>query len=282
MDHPFSRSSPLTGKPLSVVLKDLGYKLGHFSLDGLQMPDGMQLVFANIVFVIIEEMGWVEEPNGTPYFSFSGGVAIGFGGGNAVKPSGNSRTTKATASASACAGCVSGSTTMAPALFKIDGIFLKLKYAAGRHRGLRLHQRLRGQRLGDQGVGLRRQDGAALAGDGFLARRRCSSRAAPERCPIPRKQFDYFLAALELGFLPAGPVGLYDIRALVADNMAPNLDSTFPDGEGMALLKWHQNHDDALSMPANRTLADWIAEKDCDAAGIGCGFSLNGAAQRCT
>ena len=46
-----------------------------------------------------------------------------------------------------------------------------------------------------------------------------------------------------LGFLPAGPFGLYDIRALVADNMAPNLDSTFPDGEGMALLKWHQNHD---------------------------------------
>jgi len=31
--------------------------------------------------------------------------------------------------------------------------------------------------------------------------------------------------------LPAGgPIGLYDIRALVADNMAPNLDSTFPTG----------------------------------------------------
>ena len=77
----------------------------------------------------------------------------------------------------------------------------------------------------------------------------------------PTQDFGYFLAALELGFLPAGPIGLYDIRALVADNMAPNLDSTFPDGEGMALLKWHQNHDNALDMPANRTLADWLARE---------------------
>jgi hypothetical protein len=58
--------------------------------------------------------------------------------------------------------------------------------------------------------------------------------------------------------------------------MAPNLDSTYPDGEGMALLAWHKNHDNALKMPASRTLADWLAEKSSDAVGVGCGFSLNG------
>ena len=71
----------LTGKPLQIVIRDIGWKLGGLTLEGLQMPNGMQLIFCNIVHIIIEELGWVEEPNGTPYFSFSGGIAIGSGGG---------------------------------------------------------------------------------------------------------------------------------------------------------------------------------------------------------
>jgi len=78
----------------------------------------------------------------------------------------------------------------------------------------------------------------------------------------PMDEFDYFLASLLLGFLPAGPFALYDIRVLLAFIMAPNLDSQFPEGEGMALLKWHKEHDGALSMPRSRTLSDWVAESD--------------------
>jgi hypothetical protein len=272
------RLRSLTGKQLSVVLKDLGWKLGHFSLDGLQFPDGMQLIFGKTgnFRIIIEEMGWVEEPNGTPYFSFSGGVAFGFGGGNAVKPNGS-------------AGDDQGSgfglrvrrlrfrlnDDATQPFLKLDGLFLKLKYGT----------------IDVEGFGYisdYSDSGWAIEEWGFGVKVALSAVAmtfsvAAEFIKGDRKnltdstqRFDYFLAAASLGFVPAGPIGLYDIRALVADNMAPNLDATFPDGEGMALLKWHQTHDQALNLPANRTLADWIAKDSAFALGIGCGFSLNG------
>ena len=267
----------LTGKDLSVVIHDLGYKLGHFSLDGLQMPDGMQLIFANTVSIILEEMGWVEEPNGTPYFSFSGGIAIGAGGGNANKPTGVDKDDK---------GSGFGIRVRrlrfrlndddSQPVFKLDGVFLHLKYGAVVELdgfGYISDFSDGGWAIKEWGFGVKLELNAtamkfSLSAE-FIKGNRTNLANTSER-------FDYFLAALELGFLPAGPVGLYDLRALVANNMAPNLDSTFPDGEGMALLRWHQLHDNALSMPANRTLADWLAERDAMAVGAGAGFSING------
>jgi hypothetical protein len=274
----FFKITSLTGKPLSVVIRDLGYKLGHFSLDGLQMPDGMQLVFADTVKIIIEELGWVEEPNGTPYFSFSGGVAIGgSGGGKTVKPSGDASDS----------GGGNGFGIRVRRLrfrlnddgsqpfFKLDGIFLKLAYGPVDVEGFGYISDFTadGWAIKEWGFGVKvalklMAMEFSLAAEFIKGKRTNLSDASQD--------FSYFLAALELGFLPAGPIGLYDIRALVADNMAPNLDATFPDGEGMVLLKWHQNHDNALSMPANRTLADWLAEKRSFDFGVGCGFSLNG------
>ena len=274
----FFKITSLTGKPLSVVLHEIGWKLGHLSLNALQMPDGMQLVFANLVHVIIEEMGWVEEPNGTPYFSFSGGVAIGTAGGRAAAPDG---------SASEIRGSGFGIQVRrlrfrlnkddSQPLFKIDGIFLKLTYAPVvdvEGFGYITDATDNGWAIREWGFGVKVELNAMAMEFSLKAMFLKGSR---QNLADPSQNFSYFLAALELGYLPAGPVGLYDIRALIADNMAPNLDSTFPDGEGMALLKWHQTHDHALTMPANRTLADWVAEKDAFAIGVGCGFSLNGA-----
>jgi hypothetical protein len=270
------RITSLTGKPLSVVLRGIGYKLGNLSIEALQFPDGMQLIFANVVHVIIEELGWVEEPNGTPYFSFSGGVLIGAGGGQSVQPSG-------TASDNSGNGFgirvrrlrfrLNDDATQPP--LKIDGVFLKLKYGPVDIEGFGYISDFT-----DSGWAVKEWGfGAKVALDALAMKFSLSAMFVKGNRRLiadASQSFGYFLAALELGFLPAGPIGLYDIRVLVADNMAPNLDSTFPDGEGMALLKWHQNHDNALSMPANRTLADWIAEKDALAFGVGCGFSLNG------
>ncbi|MEA2666567.1 MAG: hypothetical protein QOI11_3511, partial [Candidatus Eremiobacteraeota bacterium] len=266
----------LTGKPLSIVLKDLGYKLGHVSLDALQMPDGMQLVFANTVFIILEELGWVEEPNGTPYFSFSGGVAIGAGGGNATAPAGN-----ATDSSGNGFGIRVRRLRFrlnddgSQPLFKIDGVFLKLKYGTVDIEGFGYISDYvdTGWAVKEWGFGVKVKFDAIAMTFSIAAE---FIKGHRKQLDAPHDEYDYFLAALSLGFLPAGPIGLYDIRALVANNMAPNLDSTFPEGEGMALLKWHQNHDQALSLPANRTLADWLPEKDSFAFGVGCGFSLNG------
>lgn len=266
----------LTGKPLSVVLQDIGWKLGNLSLSGLSMPDGMQLVFAKVVHIIIEELGWVEEPNGTPYFSFSGGIAIGAAGGNSTTPQGND---------SDSSGNGFGirvrrlrfrlNNDGSQPFLKLDGIFLKLKYSVVDIEGFGYISDYTdsGWAIKEWGFGAKVALNAVAMTFSLSAMFLKGNR---HNLADATQDFSYFLAALELGFLPAGPVGLYDIRALVANNMAPNLDSTFPDGEGMALLKWHQNHDNALKMPANRTLADWIAEKDAFAVGVGCGFSLNG------
>lgn len=272
------RLRSLTGKQLSVVLKDLGWKLGHFSLDGLQFPDGMQLIFGKTgnFRIIIEEMGWVEEPNGTPYFSFSGGVAIGFGGGNAVKPNGSAGDAQASGFGLRVRRLRFRLNDDATQPFlKLDGLFLKLKYGTIDVEGFGYISDYSdsGWAIEEWGFGVKVVLSAVAMKFSVSAEFIKGDR---KNLADSTQRFDYFLAAASLGFLPAGPIGLYDIRALVADNMAPNLDATFPDGEGMALLKWHQSHDQALNLPANRTLADWLAEDSAFALGIGCGFSLNG------
>lgn len=266
----------LTGKPLQVVIHDLGWKLGNLSLDGLQMPNGMQLIFAKVLHVIIEELGYVEESNGTPYFSFSGGVALGSSGGQPTKPSGN-------ASDSSNGGFgirvrrlrfrLNEDGTQPP--MKLDGIFLNLSYGPASVAGFGYISDYvdTGWHVSEWGFGVSVQLNLQLATFSLSAEFVKGDR---ENVTDPTQHFAYFLAALSLGYLPAGPFALYDIRALVADNMAPNLDATFPDGEGMALLAWHQNHDKALDFPANRTLADWIPEDGAFSIGVGCGFSING------
>jgi hypothetical protein len=267
----------LTGKPLQIVIRDIGWKLGGLTLEGLQMPNGMQLIFCNIVHIIIEELGWVEEPNGTPYFSFSGGIAIGSGGGQRPVPTGNSSDSSGSGFGIRVRRLrfrLNGDGSQPPV--KIDGVFLNLSYGPVAVAGFGYISDYTdsGWAVDEWGFGVSVSIGLPIVKFQISAEFVKGSR---RNLSVPGQQFGYFLAALSLSYLPAGPFALYDIRALVADNMAPNLDSTFPDGEGMALLKWHQNHDQALNFPANRTLADWNPEDDAFSVGVGSGFSINGA-----
>ena len=266
----------LTGKPMSIVMRDIGYKLGNPSLSGLSMPDGMQLIFARLVHVIIEDMGWVEETNGTPYFSFSGGVMIGGGGGQSQQPQGNAPDNSGNGFGIRVRRLRFRLNDDASQPFlKLDGIFLKLAYGPVDVEGFGYISDYTdsGWAIKEFGFGAKVALKAVAMNFSLAAMFIKGSR---QNLSDATQDFSYFLASLELGFLPAGPIGLYDIRALVADNMSPNLDSTFPDGEGMALLKWHQTHDNALGMPSNRNLSYWLAQKDAFAFGVGCGFSLNG------
>ncbi len=55
----------LTGKPLDLILRDVGWSFGAFSLGkSIAAPEGVQLIFAGSVKLIVEELGWVEEPAG--------------------------------------------------------------------------------------------------------------------------------------------------------------------------------------------------------------------------
>src|ERR1700730_11341502 len=90
----------------------------------------------------------------------------------------------------------------------------------------------------------------------------------------PSTAFDYFLAGLTVGYLPAGSIGLYAVRVLLANNMTPATEASSADGQGMVLYNWHKDHDTAIDMPRDRNLGDWKAVDNTLAFGAGCGFSF--------
>ena len=266
----------LTGRPLDVVLRDVGWSFGEMTLGRkLAAPEGMQLVFGHVVRLIVEEMGWVEEPAGGTYFSFSGGVAIGFGGGDTSAP-----TSERDERDGNTVGIrfrrlrflTTGSSSAAP--FKLDGIFLNLRYRGVKVAGFGY--------VGDETVaGFRYQEfGFGVQVELPLPDVRLSLAAeflkgARQAVADPDDRFGYFLASLQIGWVPAGPVALYDMRALVAYNMQPALDPPGEGGESMALYQWHKDHATAIELPRSRSLADWEPLERSLAVGFGFGFSLN-------
>ena len=198
----------LTGKQLQIVVRDVGWKLGNVSLEGLQMPNGMQIIFAKIVHVIIEELGWVEEPNGTPYFSFSGGVAIGAGGGQRTTPSGNS----SDSSSSGFGIRVRRlrfrlNSDASQPLVKLDGIFLNLSYGPVTVAGFGYISDYTdsGWAVDEWGFGV----SVSLAlGFGTFQLAAEFVKGSRKNIATPSQQFGYFLAALSVGYIPAGPFGL--------------------------------------------------------------------------
>ena len=277
----------LTGKPLSLILRDIGYSFGHISIEGLSFPEGVQLIVCQVFRLIIEEMGWVEEPSGTPYFSFSGGFGVGFGSGDAIQPSGAptygapedanaNRKKNADGFAIEVRRLRFNTRDDSPEpFFKVDGISLFLKYGnvliAGF--GFVSDTESDGWKIREMGFGVQIQlDVLAttwmLAAQFFKGHR--------EQISDPSVAFDYFLAGLTVGYLPAGSVGFYAVRVLLANNMTPATDPSSPDGHGMLLYNWHKDHDTAIDMPRDRNLGDWKAEDNSLACGIGFGFSFNG------
>jgi hypothetical protein len=265
----------LSGKPLDLVLRDVGWSFGHTTMGkSIAAPEGVQLIFARVVRLIVEEMGWVEEPGGGTYFSFSGGVSIGFGGGDAKPPT----------SKRAGDGNSGGirfrrlrfltSDTPAAAPFKLDGIFLDLRYGPVKIAGFGYvsDETDSGFRYQEFGFGVKAEFPLPAVTASVAVEFLKGSRHATAN---PADGFEYFLASAQIGYIPAGPVGLYAIRLLVAYNMQPALDPPGENGESMVLYQWHKDHDGAIDMPRTRNLADWKPLDSSFAVGVGAGFSLN-------
>jgi hypothetical protein len=282
---PFKLRS-LTGKPLSLILRDIGRSLGHWTLDGLTFPEGVQLIFFDTFRLIIEDMGWVEEPSGTQYFSFSGGIGLGFGGGDAIQPSG-SPSYGTPADADETRKTSDGLAIEVRRLrfntdddspepfWKVDGISLYVKYSTLLVSGFGFlsEEDVNGWHVREFGFGVQVQlkvlgTNWNLAAQFFKGHR--------ELIAPPNTAFDYFLAALAFGYLPAGSVGVYGGRVLFAENMTPMLDPNATDGQGMALYKWHKDHDTAIDMPRDRNLSDWKPVENTLAMGMGAALSFNG------
>jgi hypothetical protein len=283
----FFKLRSLTGKPLSIILRDIGRSFGHWTLEGLTFPEGVQLILFDTFRLIIEDMGWVEEPSGTQYFSFSGGIGLGFGGGDAIQPSGSpsygtpsdaEQTRNKTSDGFAIEVRRLRFNTVddSPEPFwKVDGVSLYLKYHSVLIAGFGFlsEQDVNGWHVREFGFGVQVQVNV-LGADWNLAAQ--FFKGHRELIAPPKTAFDYFLAALTLGYLPAGSVGVYAGRLLLAVNMTPALDPNATDGQGMALYKWHKDHDTAIDMPRDRNLNDWKPVDNTLAMGMGAGLSFNG------
>jgi hypothetical protein len=275
----------LTGKPLSLIVRDVGRSFGHWVLSGLTFPEGVQLIIADTFRLIIEDLGWVEEPSGTQYFSFTGGIGFGFGGGDAIQPSGSPTYTTPTDANTALKNTNDGlaievrrlrfkTSDDSPGPFwKVDGISLHLKYGGLLILGFGVlsDEEVDGWHVREFGFGIEVQlkllgKDWSLGAEFFKGHR--------ELLSPPNTAFDYLLASLTLGYLPAGSFELYSIRLLFASNMTPATDPNSSDGQGMVLYKWHKDHDTAIDMPRDRNLGDWKAVDNTLAMGIGCGFSF--------
>jgi len=275
----------LTGKPLSLIVRDIGRSFGHWALDGITFPEGVQLIICNTFRLIIEDLGWVEEPSGTQYFSFSGGIGLGFGGGDVVQPSGSPTYTTPDDADQARQKTGDGFALEVRRLrfktsddspgpsWKVDGISLHLKYGSVLISGFGLlsDEEIDGWHIREFGFGVQVQ--AKLLGKDLNVAAEFFKGSRRLLTP-PNTAFDYFLAGLTLGYLPAGGFELYAIRLLFAYNMTPALDPNATDGQGMALYKWHKDHDTAIDMPRDRNLGDWKAVDNTLAMGMGGAFSL--------
>jgi hypothetical protein len=263
----------VTGKPLSLVLRDVGWSFGHWTIGkSLAMPDGVQFTFGHIVHLIVEELGWIEEPTGGTYFSISGGVAIGYGGGSS----------QPTSQRDGQGGNHTGIRfrrlrflTSDWKKWKLDGIFLDLKYSKAEISGFGYitDETDAGYRYREFGFGVLVKVSGLGSISNFAAEFIHGSRQSTKDAS---DQFGYFLGQLQVGFVPVGPVNFKAVRALFAYNMQPALDPPGELGEGMVLYQWHKDHDGAIEMPQTRNLQAWKPVNNSWAAGVAAGeFTLN-------
>jgi hypothetical protein len=269
----------LTGKPISTILRDVGWSFGRPSFTGLAMPDGAQLMFgqSKSIRLIVEEMAMVEDPDGIERFAFSGGVALGFGGGDAVQPSGIPQENQKNGFGIRVRR-LRFRPQWPPDDWKCDGLSLNIRFGtiliAGF--GYITDDIIDGVQIHEFGFGVQAQ--AELLGNTytlgamFLKGSRHPVSATDQTTP----SFDYFLASLVVGILPVGAIGLYSVRLLFAENMTPNLGTTTADNKGLQLYLWHRDHDSAIDMPRDRNLADWLPQDHALAAGLGCGLAITG------
>ena len=278
--YPAFKITTLTGKTLDVILRDVGWSFGQLQLGrSVAAPEGVQLVFGGVVRLIVEELGFIEEPAGGTYFSFSGGIEIGSAGGTPTQPS-STRTENS--------GTGTGirfrrlrfltSDTPSAAPWKLDGILLDINYGPVSIGGFGYitDEVDSGFRYQEFGFGVQvsfpfTPTKLTIAAE-FL--KGTSTEVAP-----PNTRFTYLLASLEVSYMPAGPLALYALRGLFAYNMQPALDPAGTGPQSMQLYQWHKDHDGALDMPRSRNLADWTPVNDSFSVGVAAGLSFNSTGQ---
>jgi hypothetical protein len=278
--YPLFKITTLTGKPLNVILRDVGWSFGQLQLgQSIAAPEGVQLIIAGVVRLIVEELGFVEEPAGGTYFSFSGGIGIGSAGGQPSPPTSTRNDNSGTGTSIRFRRLrfLTSNTPDAPP-WKLDGISLDIHYGPVSIAGFGYisDDVISGYRYQEFGFGV--QVAFPLMASQFKVAAEFI-KGTSTQLAVPNTRFTYLLASLEVSFIPAGPLGLYAVRSLFAYNMQPALDPAGTGPQSMELYQWHKDHDGSLDMPRSRNLSDWTPTDNSLAVGIAIGLSFNSTGQ---
>lgn len=267
----------LSGKDLEVVVRDIGWNLGEFSLEGLSFPEGVQFIFADFIRLIVEEMGWITENNGGRYFSFSGGVAFSLWQPNRPPQTGSGSAALHQDQADKGGGIIfhrlrflTGGNPNAAA-WLLDGVTLSLRLNRFAITGFGMVSEFSdaGHEYKEFGFGIQ------VEFDALAKRFLIGMQLFYGRVTGPVDNFTYWMFGFQFSPIPISTFELVNIRMLLAGNMVPNLPAPNGHAQNMRLFRWYKSSGNAaITLPANRKLAAWLRKDDAFAAGLGAGLSL--------
>jgi hypothetical protein len=239
------RLASLSGKDLELPIAGLGWDLDGITLGTFSMPEGVQLIFGEAMRLIIEEFGWITDPNGGRYISFSGGVTIGGLKGETERGKEIQGEGSATlAQEKTWLGIrfyrlrfrTSGN-EKAPR-FLLDGISLSMTLGSFGLTGFGMVSEFvqDGHQYKEGGLGLQVRFGSG--GNAFLI----GAQLFLGSVSGPVHNFKYWLAAAQFSPLPIGAIMFVNLRALIAFNLMPELPP--PDGsdQNLRLFRWYKDH----------------------------------------
>ena len=243
------------GEP-GIAFEGLGWRQGSFHFEGLSSPDGLVIMIANLVGIVIEELAIAAE-QGASYFSISAGLLIklpnGFEGGAGVRR---------------LRFRIAGNPS-APS-WKLDGFWVLAKgptfqLEAGGFYKDEMVADTRVREFGFTGTFGLKLDATWVFGLDLLAGRRDS----------PADSFDYFmLATFFRGSIKFGVYfELRGARVLFSANMRPKLDAVDASSRDLRYFKWYRDSN-PLDVPGSRRLEAWQAEKGGWSVGIGSSGSI--------
>ncbi|MFT3908287.1 MAG: hypothetical protein QM737_02590 [Ferruginibacter sp.] len=254
------------GKPLSLIINDLGWKQGDWSFGTVfSLPEGYGPKIGP-VRIDLFEMGLLNEDDAT-YFSVSGGVQIGEGkkyeGGFWFKR---------------MRFRIGGNESAD--FFKIDGFSGRLAMKD------RFELEIGGHFIDETNVPLN-YNKWELAFTGKLVLNIACIHATFAADLIKgtitqldsQESFDYFMIQFFIDSLPVSGCVIKSGRVLFAHNMTPNLSDEDIAQDQLKYYHW-QKTIDPLSVPGSRRLEGWKAEDDSLAIGMGAGISFAGCGDR--
>lgn len=258
------RLRSLNGQPIAFGIQGVGWRFGKLALDGVSLPDGVQVLFGPVALVI-EKLG-VVAAHGASYLVISGGVAV-------TPPSGF----ELAAGVRDLRIKLRGGDHGAPGV-TLGGFLLRMRIPdvvrieVGGHFLDEVVGDVRRREFGLTGTVEWTSGSVYLLGIDLLV-----GSIRPVTAGDDDAGFRYLMAQLVFrGAVMLGPaVQLTRARLLFARNMQPKLPPPDPAARELRYLSWYRNSD-PVTVPGDRRLAAWQPREHQLAVGVGVAASFPG------